>query len=168
MCTPPEGWAVLEALMKGGRAGSRFAPDGDVVDAFENDSANEASPPFAANTTCWRWYGPPVAVRVVSALAMLAATTSARTRSACIALPDVSINPKRFMSVPFAAPASLLAVGVNRVHHHLVLLPQQRDAGLELQLRLGQVEAFAVHRNVVAVGARNQSVLEPDMHGLRA
>src|SRR5258708_34106466 len=65
-------------------------------------------------------------------------------------------------------PFGLFAVGVNRIHCHLVLLSQQRHAGLELQLRFGQVETLAIHRDIIAVGARNQSVLEPDMHGLRA
>jgi hypothetical protein len=37
-------------------------------------------------------------VRVVSAFAMLAATTSARMRSACIAPPEVSIIANRFIA----------------------------------------------------------------------
>src|SRR5258708_571464 len=95
ICTPPAGCAGLVTPSRGGMVGDTV-PASDGPDAFENDSANDESPPLAANTTCWRWYGPPAAVRVVSAFAMLADTISARMRSACMALPDVSISPKRF------------------------------------------------------------------------
>jgi len=47
------------------------------------------------------------------ALAILAATTSARMRSACIALPDVSINPNRFIPLS-VLPAFLAALLVRR------------------------------------------------------
>ncbi len=82
-------------------------------------------------------------VRVVSALAMLAATTSARIRSACMALPEVSINPKRFIQFPF--PGRLFAVGMDGVKNALILLLDERHAGFELQLRLGKIQALAVH-----------------------
>ena len=55
---------------------------------------------------------------------------------------------------------------MNRVHHALVLLAKQGDTGFELQLRLGQVEAFAVHRDIVAVGARDQPVHGLDVTGV--
>ncbi len=35
---------------------------------------------------------------------------------------------------------------------------QQRHTGLELQLRLGQVQAFAIHGNIVAVGPGDQPI----------
>src|ERR1700756_4513818 len=53
------------------------------------------------------------------------------------------------------------------VHHHLVLLAQDRNAGLEPQLGFGQIEAFPIHRDIVTVGARPQSILEPARHGAR-
>src|SRR5580658_7644071 len=106
---------------------------------------------------------------------MLAATTSARIRSACMALPEVSIIPKRFIprAPPLCPPAArrpaplplwatLLVGGVNGVHDGLILAPQQRHAGLELQLRLGQIEALSVQGDVVAVGPRDQAVDQLD------
>ncbi len=85
MCTPPAGCALLE------RRAERPQPGSEVPAKTRSKSNRErpGSPPLAAKTTCCRWYGPPVAVRVVSALAILAATTSARMRSACMASPDV-------------------------------------------------------------------------------
>src|SRR5579863_4741708 len=164
MWTPPAGSRGLVAS-KGGR----LARLPEIPDAPARDSRNPVLPgaelELAANTTCCRRYGPPDWVRVVSALAILAATTSARTRSACMALPDVSINPKRF--IPCAPALSLipaLLIRVDRIHHHLVLLPQHRHAGLEFQLCLGQVQALPVHRNIVTIRARNQALLEFQMH----
>src|ERR1035438_5501268 len=59
-------------------------------------------------------------------------------------------------------PAQLLAVGANCVHHALVFGTEQCDADPELQLGLGKVETFPVHRNIVAVGARDETIDNPD------
>ena len=54
----------------------------------------------------------PDAVRVVSALAMFAATTSARMRSACIAPPEVSMRPNRFkVAPPLFVPSHQVPLG---------------------------------------------------------
>src|SRR6202012_5869515 len=98
----------------------------------------------------------------VSASAMLAATTSARKRSAASADPLTSITPKRFMPVSFFQnfPVSLLranfscwlfAVGVDRVEHPRDFVFDQLHAKTELELGFGHLHTFAIHGDVVAV-----------------
>src|SRR6266702_7370611 len=125
MCTPPAG-SPRDEEPSSGKAAGMGKDNCAVPAAAASESKNPEfpcafAPWLAANTTCCRWYGAPEAVRVVSALAMLAATTSARIRSACRALPEISISPNRFIH---SFPPRLL-VRVNGVHHSLVLLAQQ-------------------------------------------
>ena len=42
---------------------------------------------------------------------------------------------------------------MNRIHHALILLVEERYPGLKLQLRLGKIQALTIQRNIVAIGA---------------
>src|SRR5579871_501830 len=150
MCTP------------GARSRRLKLPEPKAPETFTKESANAGSPWFAAKTTICRRYGPPVSVLVVSALAIFAATTSARMRSACIAEPEVSIIPKRFIDL--SLPWLLLVVCVNRVHHALIFLAHKSYACFESQLRFGEVQAFAVHRHIIAIRSRDQAIYQAHAH----
>src|SRR6185369_3600857 len=132
------------------------------VDASANEFMNGESTLFAAKTTCWRRYGPPDSVRVDSAFAMFAATTSARIRSACIADPDASINPNKFTVSPppsQSTPAAMfLFVDVNRVQYSFFVQMHESNARLELQLRFRHSKSFAIYGDVVAVRPGDQAV----------
>src|ERR1700759_3536534 len=120
--------------------------------------------PMDWNTTCWRWNSFPSAVRVVSALAIFEAVTSARTRSAVSADPLTPSSPKRFICV--VLPCSL-AVGVDRVHHSGVFALRQFHAGAELELSLCHRQSLAIHRHVVAIRPRKQTIDLLDLRSRR-
>ena len=92
--------------------------------------------------------GRPAAVRVVLALARLAAATSARWRSAVSAEPLISSIENILMTTYLP---SLMAVSrrLNSAH--------QLHADAELHLRFGEQQALALQADVVAVGTLDQA-----------